>query len=210
MDPITGSILTGVISGGLGLVGAKSSDDASAKQANNQMDFQREMSNTAHQREVDDLRKAGLNPILSALGNGSSTPTGAMGQVTDKSGPISKGVDTAIGMRMQSKQMQQIDAGISNTQADTANKATQAGLMAAQTISANAEAKAKAIQTKQIESMLPSLVKKAQADGDYAELNNIMGLVSQGANSASSILDIGNQFGKALKLPTKLNKLVKP
>ncbi len=35
------------------------------------------MSNTAHQREIKDLRKAGLNPILSAKYGGSSTPSGA-------------------------------------------------------------------------------------------------------------------------------------
>lgn len=43
-----------------------------------QMNFQREMSNTAHQREVKDLQAAGINPNLSAGGNGSSTPSGAM------------------------------------------------------------------------------------------------------------------------------------
>lgn len=48
--------------------------------AREQMNFQREMSDTSHQREVKDLIAAGLNPILSANG-GASTPSGAYAAV---------------------------------------------------------------------------------------------------------------------------------
>lgn len=51
----------------------------SAEQAQKQMDFQERMARNAHQYEVEDLKAAGLNPILSASGgNGASAPSGAM------------------------------------------------------------------------------------------------------------------------------------
>lgn len=56
---------------------ANQNNSWSAEQALKQMEFQREMSNTAHQREIADLKAAGLNPVLSAKLGGASTPSGS-------------------------------------------------------------------------------------------------------------------------------------
>ncbi|AXL14514.1 DNA pilot protein [Microviridae sp.] len=65
------------IEAGINAASQQATNAANAIQAQKNRDFQKEMSSTAHQREVEDLKKAGLNPILSATGgSGASAPSG--------------------------------------------------------------------------------------------------------------------------------------
>lgn len=90
-----GNIAPGLLNAGAGIYGANQSKQAvkeaaevSRQSAREQMEFQtrsnakqmafqERMSNTAHQRQIRDLERAGLNPILSAKYGGSSVPSGS-------------------------------------------------------------------------------------------------------------------------------------
>jgi len=77
IDPVTGAAL---ITGGASLIGGLFGRSSAKKS----ISFQREMATTAHQKEVRDLRLAGLNPILSGTGGpGAKASGGAMPPTPD-------------------------------------------------------------------------------------------------------------------------------
>lgn len=76
-------LLPAIVSAAGSLFGGERRNDSQEAQSAAQMAFQERMSNTAHQREMADLRAAGLNPMLTGKYGGSSTPQGAMAQIED-------------------------------------------------------------------------------------------------------------------------------
>lgn len=59
-------------------------------------EWQEHMSNTAYQRAVEDMRKAGLNPILAFSNGGASTPGGSAGTISGASMGLAS--SSALGM----------------------------------------------------------------------------------------------------------------
>lgn len=185
------SIAGAVTSIGANLYSAKQSQKYSKRLMNIQNDFNSEeaekqrkweenMANTAHQREMGDLEKAGLNPVLSA-NSGAVTPTGA----TTTSGQQSAAKVANLGDTLSNA----INAYSTAKQADIAEKKTPSE------IKKNiADAKNMTSQAVRNNILTPSEKKQIDKNVEILESEKIKNTAQTGAlnsQSAKNMAEIG-------------------
>lgn len=121
----------GGLIGGIGsFFGQREANKANEKEGLRNRQFQAKMSNSAFQRQVEDLKKAGLNPLLGMGGSGASTPGGAQAVHQNE---IGEGISSAIAAKLMKAEVETKQTQADLNKANVATEKVKQGLIGAQT-----------------------------------------------------------------------------
>jgi len=184
---------SGLASGLLGGVGSIYQAKQAQASAKAQMNFQRRMSNTAHQREIKDLKAAGLNPILSAKYGGASTPAGAGFQVPNIGAAIMDSAHSAAGIR-------QATATTEKTGEETKNVPKTGDVLKAQLRQLQAQVTSLEAQARNYN------YNSAKSSAETLNIEKQNEIMDRAVNASKIEAEIDEtQFGKAMRYLNRLN-----
>jgi len=182
-------LLGAVVSGIGGVVQNQMNQD----EAQRNRDFQTQMSNTAYQRGMKDMKAAGLNPILAYQKGPASSPTGNAAVATNVGEQMVSGYNTA----------RRVEADVPKTEADTALSKSNALLSAEQIKNAVAT-------NENIRANTAASVAQAKLSAEQAKF---VGAQTAGATSQNSAKEADKQyydswFGKGMRwIGNSLNEI---
>lgn len=200
------SNLFGSIFGGASSAAAqRDANETNLRIAQENRDFQENMSNTSFQRGIRDMRAAGLNPIMAASQGGASTPAGSTATVepVDPTQGIASGISGGISSALSALEASaRIDnMGVQN-ELQGAQIATE---RVKQQLTANSASEA-AARTEKLRTELPTAKAKArfdqrqiELDSGFQEVDNIMNRVQKGVDLGGSALDMVNPLKGLIK-----------
>lgn len=123
----TGNI--GLVGAGLGLYGAGESASSAQESANAGYNYQTSVLQNRHQWEVEDLKKAGLNPILSATSSSGGSGS-AVSSAYDYSTPYAQALNAYLNLNKLKSEINVMNSNAKKNESDIAvNQATISNVM---------------------------------------------------------------------------------